>query len=197
MQLSVDACNVYTGICFSRQQDCRSASTCICFSRGVPTILPYFTNQSFFSGFHRPPAAFACNRIGMSTAWICRGTTVSAVYRGGGGVHSALSTINSIVFSRCRDSASYLKRTQSRASPYFFARLLVPRWPGLRISRVFMQSSGRRSLFQNRQRIAEGRGVRRHEYASDHEPAYHRSSFSARWNFSITHGNRLWAVCRR
>lgn len=144
-------------------------------------------NQSFFSGFHRPPAALTCVRIGMSAAWMCRGTTVSAVYRGGGGVHSALSTINSIVFSRCRDSASYLKRTQSRASPYFFARLLVPRCPGLRISRVFTQPSGRGALFQNRQRIAEGRDVRRHGYASAHahESAYHCSLFSARWNFSF------------
>ena len=49
-----------------------------------------------------------------------------------------LSTINSTVLSRCRNSASYRKRTQSRASPYFSARLFVPRCPGLRISRVFI-----------------------------------------------------------
>jgi hypothetical protein len=115
-----------------------SSSICRCFSRGVPAILPYFTNQRRFPGFHLPPAALACNRIGMSAASMRRGTRVSAVYRGGGGVHSVLSTINSIVFSRCRNSASYLKRTQSRASPYLSTRFLVPRCPALRISRVFM-----------------------------------------------------------
>jgi hypothetical protein len=106
-------------------------------------FLPYFTNQRRFPGFHLPPAALACNRIGMSAASMCRGTRVSAVYRGGGGVHSVLSTINSIVFNRCRNSASYLKRTQSRASPYLSTRFLVPRCPGLRISRVFTYRLGK------------------------------------------------------
>jgi hypothetical protein len=32
--------------------------TGICFSRGVPAILPYFINQSFFSGCHLLLAAF-------------------------------------------------------------------------------------------------------------------------------------------
>jgi len=54
-----------------------------------------------------------------------------------GGVQSVLSTTNSTVFRRYRAFASYRNRTQSSASPYFFSRLLVPRWPGLRISRVF------------------------------------------------------------
>jgi hypothetical protein len=39
--------------------------TCICFSRDVPAILPYFTNQCCFSGFDLPPDALACNRTGM------------------------------------------------------------------------------------------------------------------------------------
>jgi hypothetical protein len=137
MHLPVDDSLVYTGRCFFMLYDYHIASTCICFSRDVPAILPYFTNQSCFSGFHLPPAAFAWNRIGMSATSIRRGTRVSAVYRGGGGVHSDLSTINSTVFNRCRSSASYLKRTQNRASPYFSDRLFVPLCPGLRISRVF------------------------------------------------------------
>ena len=141
MHLPVDACHVYTGRCFPYFSRYQKASVCICFSRGVPTILSYFTNQSLFSGFHLPPAAFAWNRIGMSEASMRRGTRVSAAYCGCCGVHSDLSTINSTVFSRCRNSASYLKRTQSRASPYSFARLFVPRCPGLRISRVFTQPS--------------------------------------------------------
>lgn len=80
MDIPVDA--------FSVLHDNPEASTCICFSSGVPAILPYFTNQSFLSGFHHPPAAFACCRIGMSEASIRRGTRVSATYRGGGGAHS-------------------------------------------------------------------------------------------------------------
>ncbi len=107
----------------------------------MPAILPYFTNQSCFSGFHLPPAALACWRACISATLICRGTRVSAVYRGGGGDHSSFSTINSTVFSLCRDAASYLKRTHSRASPYFFDRLFVPRCPGFKISRVFTQPS--------------------------------------------------------
>lgn len=138
MHLPVDADCVYTGICFLHLSEYQEASTCICFSRGVPTILSYFTNQSFFSGFHLPPAAFAWTRIGMSVALMRKGTRAFAAYRGCGGVHSDFSTINSTVFSRCRNSASYRKRTQSRASPYFSARLLVPRCPGLRINRVFI-----------------------------------------------------------
>ena len=137
LHISVDAKLVYTGRCFFMLIAYHLSSICICFSRGVPAILPYFTNQSRFPGFHLPPAALACNRIGMSAASMRRGTRVSALYRGGGGVHSVLSTINSTVFSRCRNSASYLKRTHSRASPYFSTRFLVPRCPGLRISRVF------------------------------------------------------------
>ena len=136
--LPVDADIVYTGRCFFTFIAHHFSSICRCVSSGVPAILPYFTNQSRFPGFHLPPAALARNRIGMSVASMRRGTRVSAVYRGVGGVHSVLSTINSIVFSRCRNSASYLKRTQSRASPYFSTRCLVPRCPGLRISRVFM-----------------------------------------------------------
>src|SRR4030042_6689256 len=135
--LSVDANLVYTGICFFMHIAYHLSSICICFSRGVPKILPYFTNQSRFPGFHLPPAALACNLIGMSAASMRRGTRESAVYCGGGGVHSVLSTINSIVFSRCRNSASYLRRTHSNASPNFSTRFLVPRCPGLRISRVF------------------------------------------------------------
>ena len=127
--LPVNADHVYTGICFPHFLDYQERSICICFSRDVPAILPYFTNQSCFSGFHLPPAALAWSRIGMSAASMCRGTRVSATYRGEGGVHSVLSTINSMVFSLCRDSASYLKRTQSRALPYSFARLFVPRCP--------------------------------------------------------------------
>jgi hypothetical protein len=137
LHLPVDVNLVYTGICFFMLIAYHLSSIYRCFSRGVPAILPYFTNQRRFPGFHLPPAALACNRIGMSAASMRRGTRVSALYRGGGGVHSVLSTINSIVFRRCRNSASYLKRTQSRASPYLSTRFLVPRCPGLRISRVF------------------------------------------------------------
>jgi hypothetical protein len=42
----------------------------MCFPRGVPAILRYIANQRYFSGFHLPPAALACNRIGMSAASI-------------------------------------------------------------------------------------------------------------------------------
>jgi hypothetical protein len=116
------------------------SSICICFSRDVPAIFPNFTNQRRFSGFHLPPAALACNRSGISAASMRRGTSMSAEYRGAGGVHSILSTINSTVFNRCRDSASYLKRTHSRESPYFSTSRLVPGCPGLRIKRVFIWS---------------------------------------------------------
>ena len=139
MHLPVDADHVYTGRCFSRCEKTHFASICICFSSGVPAILPYLKNQSCFSGFHLPPAALACSRACISATLMCRGTRVSAVYRGRGGVHASLSTISSTVFSRCRDSASYRKRTHNRESPYFFVRLFVPRCPGLRISRVLIQ----------------------------------------------------------
>jgi len=56
---------------------------------------------------------------------------------------SVFSTISSIVFSRWPDSASYRYRTQTRAAPYFFTSLLVPRCPGLRTRRVFMPFSGK------------------------------------------------------
>ena len=137
LYIPVDANQVYICRCFLMFVSYPFSSTCICFSRGVPAILPYFANQSRFPGFHLPPAALACERIEMSAASIRRGTRLSAVYFGGGGVHSFFSTINSIVFSRCRNSASYLKRTHNRASPYFSTRVLVPRCPGLRIRRVF------------------------------------------------------------
>ena len=55
----VDDSLAYTGRCFSAIFHLSLSSICICFSSGVPAILPYFTNQSCFSGFHRPPAAFA------------------------------------------------------------------------------------------------------------------------------------------
>ena len=110
----------------------------------MPAIFPYFTNQRCFVGFHLPPASLACASIEMSAASIRSGTRVSALYRGGGGVHSVLSTINSTVFSLCHNFASYLKRTHSNASPYFSTRFLVPRCPGLSISRVFTQTLWRR-----------------------------------------------------
>jgi hypothetical protein len=71
---------------------------------------------------------FYCQRVLfpiLVQASMRRGTRVSAVYCEGGGVQSALSTTSSTVFSRCRSFSSYLKRTQSRASPYFFARLFA------------------------------------------------------------------------
>jgi len=105
-----------------------------------PGVCPRFCHTSQTRTLSRDstfPLLLWCARIGMSAASIRRGTRVSALYRGGGGVHSVLSTINSTVFSLCRNSASYLKRTHSRASPYFSRRFLVPCCPGLRISRVF------------------------------------------------------------
>src|SRR6266480_1732781 len=56
----VDESQAYTGRCFPLVFHLSVSSICICFSSGVPEILPYVTNQSCFSGFHRPPAAFAC-----------------------------------------------------------------------------------------------------------------------------------------
>jgi hypothetical protein len=132
MYLQVDALQHY--------DDYSTASTCICFSSGVPAIFPYLTSQSFFSGFHRPPAALACCRAGMSAALIRRGTIMSSEYRCAGGVQGVRSTISSIVFNRCRDFASYRKRTHRRSLPYFSTRLFVPRCPGLRISLVFTRS---------------------------------------------------------
>ena len=126
---------------FSYSSFFESSIKCICFSKGVPAILPYFTNQCFFFGFHQPPAAWACNRIGMSVTSMRRGTSVSAAYRGGG-LQADLSTTNSTDFNRCRDSSSYLKRTQTRESPYFATSLLVPGRPALRISRVFTLALG-------------------------------------------------------
>lgn len=91
-----------------------------------------------------PPAALACDRDGMSKASMRSGTSVSAAYRGGGGVQSAFSSINSTVFSRCRDSLSYLKRMHSSASPYFSVSFLVPGCPGFKISRVLTRFSSAR-----------------------------------------------------
>ena len=54
---------------------------------------------------------------------------------------SVRSITSSIVFRRCRVVGSYLKRTHTRSAPYFFVRFLVPRWPGLRIRRVFRSVS--------------------------------------------------------
>jgi hypothetical protein len=115
-----------------------NASTYICFSNDVPAILPYLTSQHLLSGFHLPPAALAFCRIGRSSKPIRRGTIVASEYRGFGGVHAVRSTMSSTVFNLWRSFASYRKRTHSRSSPYFSARPLVPRCPGLRISRVFM-----------------------------------------------------------
>jgi hypothetical protein len=42
----------------------------MCFPRGVPAILLSIANQRCFSGFHLPPAALVCNRIGMSAVSI-------------------------------------------------------------------------------------------------------------------------------
>jgi hypothetical protein len=58
--LPVDGFPVYQELC--------DISTCICFSSGVPAIFPNLMNQRRFSGFHLPPAALACSRIGMSEA---------------------------------------------------------------------------------------------------------------------------------
>ncbi len=76
LHLPVDANLVYTGRCFFMLIAYHLSSICRCFSMGVPAILPYFTNQSRFPGFHLPPAALACNRIVMSAASMRKGTRV-------------------------------------------------------------------------------------------------------------------------
>ena len=77
-------------------------STCIWFSSGVPAILPYLTNQSFFTGFHLPPAVLACNRSCILVISMRRGTRASTASRGSGRAHAILSTINSTVFTNHR-----------------------------------------------------------------------------------------------
>ena len=56
LHLRVDAFDVSIGRCFSLFCHSYDASTCICFSRVVPAIFSYLTNQSLFPGSHRPPA---------------------------------------------------------------------------------------------------------------------------------------------
>ena len=141
MHLPVDDSDVYICRCFCTFSHFSDASTYICFSNSVPAISPYLLYQSRFSGFRLPPPALTFLRNSVSYPSMRRATTVSAVSFSGGGSQSVRSITSSIVFRRCRVVGSYLKRTHTRSAPYFFVRFLVPRWPGLRIRRVFRSVS--------------------------------------------------------
>jgi hypothetical protein len=86
LHLPVDANLVYTGRCFFMIVAYHLSSICRYFSRGMPAILPYFTNQSRFPGFHLPPAALAYNRtnsplkISLSNQYTNYNSVLSLLY---------------------------------------------------------------------------------------------------------------------
>ena len=154
--IPVDAACVYTCICFWLTYYLAYVSTYICFSKGVPLMLPYRTYQSFLSGFHLPPASFMSMRRSVSYPSILTATSVSAANFSGGGSQSARSITNSTVLSRCFETASYLNRTHNKFSPYFSVSRLVPRWPGFRMSRVFIASPIRKIVANYTQYLIKG-----------------------------------------
>ena len=154
--IHIDACDVYTCICFCLIYYLSNVSTYICFSRGEPLMLPYRTCQSFCSGFHFPPASLISLRRSVSYPSTFTATNVSAVNFSGGGSQSVFSITSSTVLSRCFVMASYLNRTHTRSSPYLSVSRLVPRWPGFRMRRVFIASPSQKFVANYTQYLIKG-----------------------------------------
>lgn len=98
----------------------------------------YRSSQTRLLGSHLPPARFTRCRISTSDNPTRTITRVSPALRRAFGCQSVSSMINSTVLIRFFRCTSYRYRTQTSRSPYWVSSLLVPRWPGLRVSRVRM-----------------------------------------------------------
>jgi len=136
--LPVYADIVYTDRCIFIFIAQHFSSICRCFSSWCAAILHTSQNPERFPGFHLPPAALACNRIGISVASMRRGTrdpTYNAAKAATlGPFDNQLDRFNPVA------TPVVSERTQSRASPTFLLDSWFLAVQVLRISRVSCNS---------------------------------------------------------